>query len=237
MIRKRPSLPVAGIPSRKKKQRTNQPHIFEQLIRTVTLDTPTGPQVCQALFDTGANIFVVNEQYAAQWQLFRVQRENPILVFGFSGKQEQDIGKQFAPLLQLKIGEHETTISAELGRLENDIDLIIPGGWFMVKHPMSFENNNIRIHQHPCQPNDEISYNETVLEDEEAMVIGSMTYFAPPETKELKKIIPEEYYDFLHLFGEKLAAELPRHRKFDHAIEILPGKEVPFGPIYPLSKP
>ena len=185
----------------------------------------------------GANIFVVDEQYAAQWQLFRVQRENPISVFGFSGKQEDNIGKQFAPLLLLKIGKHETTISAELGQLEDDIDLIIPGGWFMVEHPMSFENNSIQVPQHPCQPDDEISYDENVLEDEEVMVIGSMTYFAPPETKELRKIIPEEYHDFLHLFGEKLAAELPRHWKFDHAIEILPGKEVPFGPIYPLSKP
>ena len=64
------------------------------------------------------------------------------------------------------------------------------------------------------------------------MVIGSMTYFAPPETEGLIKIIPHEYHDFLHIFGEKLAAKLPKHRKFDHAIEILPGKEVPFGPVY-----
>ena len=53
----------------------------------------------------------------------------------------------------------------------------------------------------------------------------------------LKKIIPHEYHNFLHLFGEKLGAKLPDHRKFDHAIEILPGKEVPFRPIYPLSEP
>ena len=69
------------------------------------------------------------------------------------------------------------------------------------------------------------------------MVIGSMTYFTPPEHAVLKKIIPEEYHDYLYLFGDKLAAELPRHRKFNHAIDILPGKEVPFGPIYPLSEP
>ena len=237
MTNKRLSLPAAGLLGREKRQQLNQPRILKRLIRTVTCDTPTGPRTCQALFDTGANIFVVDEQYVAQWQLFRVQQENPISVFGFSGKQEDNMGKQFAPLLLLKIGKHKTTISAELGQLENGIDLIIPGGWFMVEHPMSFENDDIRVHQHPCQMEDEISYDETVLEDEEAMVIGSMTYFAPPETKELKKIIPADYHDFLHLFREKLAAELPRHRKFDHAIEILPGKEVPFGPIYPLSEP
>ena len=102
---------------------------------------------------------------------------------------------------------------------------------------MSFEENAIRVHQHICQPHEEIIYDETLLEDEEAMVIGSMTYFAPPETEAHKEIIPQEYHDFLHLFGEKLAAKLPDHRKFDHSIEILPGKEVHFGPIYPLSEP
>ena len=107
----------------------------------------------------------------------------------------------------------------------------------MIEHSMSFENNDIRVHQHICQPSEEIIYDKTLLEDEEAMVIGFMTYFAPPEIEALKGIIPRAYHNFLHLFGEKLAAELPEHRKFDHAIEILPGKEVPFGPIYPLSEP
>ena len=106
-----------------------------------------------------------------------------------------------------------------------------------MEHPMTFHENDIQVQQHLCQPNDEIIYDETLLEDEEAMVIGSMTYFAPPENEELKKIIPHKYHDFLHLFGEKLAAKLPNHRNFDHAIEILPGKEVPFGPIYPLFEP
>ena len=102
---------------------------------------------------------------------------------------------------------------------------------------MSFEENTIRVHQHICPPHEKIIDYETMLEDKKAMVISSMTYFAPPETEALKKIIPQEYHDFLHLFGEKLAAELPDHRKFDHAIEILLGKEVPFRPIYPLSEP
>src|SRR5205807_9488411 len=61
--------------------------------------------------------------------------------------------------------------------------------------------------------------------------------FAPPVHESVKKIIPMEYHDFLHLFCGKLAAELPRKRQFDHAIDIVPGKEVPFGPIYPLSEP
>ena len=199
MTNKRKPLPVAGFPGREKKRRTNQARIFQRLIRTLVIDTPKGPQPCRALFDTGANIFVLNEQYAAQWQIFRVQRDCPVTVFGFSGKQENDIGKQFTPFLSLTIGEHKTTISAELGQLEDGIDLIIPGGWFLVEHPMLFHNNDVQVQQHLCQPNDEIVYDETLLEDGEAMVIGSMTYFAPPETERLKEIIPHEYHDFLQI--------------------------------------
>ena len=126
---------------------------------------------------------------------------------------------------------------AELGQLEDEIGLILPGGWFLVEHLMSFYKKGMQVQQHQCQPNNKITYDESLLEDKEAMVIGSMSNFALPETEVLKKTIPCEYHNFLHLFGEKLAAKLPNYRKFDHAIEILPGKEVPFGPIYPLSEP
>src|SRR5205085_12524213 len=134
------------------------------------------------------------------------------------------------------IGQHETNISAKLGTLEEGIDLIIPGAWFLVEHPMTFENG-IEVKQHICQRNEEITYDETLLEDKDAIIIGSMTYFAPPDHESLKKIIPMDYHDFLHLYDEKLEAELPRKRQFDHAIDIVPGKEVPFGPINPLSEP
>ena len=152
MTNEQKTLPAAGIPGRETKQRTNHPHVFQRLIQKVIINTPKGPQTCQALLDTGANIFVLDEQLAAQWQIFRVQRDCPISVFGFSGKQKDNMGKQFTPFLSLTIGEHKTTILAEFGRLEDGIDLIIPGEWFLVEHPMSFHENGIQVQPHPCQP-------------------------------------------------------------------------------------
>jgi hypothetical protein len=46
-------------------------------------------------------------------------------------------------------------------------DIIIPGGWFMVKHLMSFEGNGIQVKQHICNPEFIISYDETLLDEEE----------------------------------------------------------------------
>src|SRR5205085_5063431 len=114
-------------------------------------------------------------------------------------------------------------MSTELGTLEEGIDLIIPGGWFLVEHPMTFENGKIEVQQHISQKNEEITYDETLLEDKDAIIIRFMTYFSLPDHESLKEIIPTEYHDFLHLFSEKLAAELLCKQQFDHAIDIVPG--------------
>jgi hypothetical protein len=235
MKRKTPS--VAGPPGRGKRISNTAPRIYDRLINEVTILTTTGPQKCKALFDTGANIFILDNQWAAQFQLSVFERDEPLQVFGFSGQLDGSAGKAFAPFLTIAVDQHESIISAELGNLEEGIDLIIPGGWFLVEHPMTFENGKIKVQNHICHKNEEVTYDEGLLTNTNAITIGSMTYFAPPDYEDLKKIIPPEYHDFLHLFGEKLAAELPRRRQFDHAIDVIQGKEVPYGPIYPLSEP
>jgi transposase InsO family protein len=59
-----------------------------------------------------------------------------------------------------------------------------------------------------------------------------------PVKKELnlKEYIPKEYHEFLPLFSEALAKNLPPHRPYDHRIPLREGFTPPFGPLYPLSK-
>ena len=90
---KRSTLPAAGYPGWEKLTKTTKPKIYERLIRRVTLLTPTGPQPCTALFDTGANIFVLNEQWAAQFQISHIERDIPLSIFGFSGQQDTNAGR------------------------------------------------------------------------------------------------------------------------------------------------
>src|SRR5436853_761160 len=99
---KRKTLPVAGTPGREKKVKTNIPKIYDRLIREVILQTPLGPQKCNALFDTGAN-FVLDDQWAAQFSLSYLERDEPLRVFGFSGQQDHTAGKYFAPFLTIII--------------------------------------------------------------------------------------------------------------------------------------
>jgi hypothetical protein len=43
-----------------------------------------------------------------------------------------------------------------------------------------------------------------------------------------RDIIPEEYYDYLHIFEGKENLGLPLHRYHDHWIALLEGKVPPF---------
>jgi hypothetical protein len=165
-----------------------------------------------------------------------MEQEKSISLLGFSGQQETSFGKYFAPLINLRIVEHVSQISCEIGPLEKGVDLIIPGGWFLVEQPMSFEGNEIQVKQHLWDPESIISYDETLVDDEEVVWIGLLTATQAPNTEQIKEIVSEEYHNYLQLFGEPLAQELPPHRTFDHQIRIKEGKEVPFGPIYHLSE-
>lgn len=54
---------------------------------------------------------------------------------------------------------------------------------------------------------------------------------------DLRKMVPEEYHEFLDVFDKTSAIKLPEHRPFDHAIEFEEGKTPGVGPIYSLSEP
>jgi hypothetical protein len=70
---------------------------------------------------------------------------------------------------------------------------------------MSFEGNEIQVQQHHCDPESIISFDETLLDEEEPVWVGSLTATQAPSTEQIKEIVPEEYHDYMDLFGEPLA--------------------------------
>jgi hypothetical protein len=109
----------------------------------ITIMTLDGPKNITALFDTRANVFILSQEQAQIHIIFILEREKPIMLLGFSGQEETFFGKYFVPLLNIRIGEHVSQVSCEIGPLEIGVDLIIPGRWFMVEYLMSFEGNEI----------------------------------------------------------------------------------------------
>lgn len=51
------------------------------------------------------------------------------------------------------------------------------------------------------------------------------------------KLILAAYHEYLDVLNKKGANTLPPRRSHDCPIKLLPGAEIPFGRIYPLSKP
>ena len=50
------------------------------------------------------------------------------------------------------------------------------------------------------------------------------------------KDVAWQYWEYQSVFNGLYSDELPPHRSFDHAIDIVEGKEPPWGPIYALSE-
>ena len=77
------------------------------------------------------------------------------------------------------------------------------------------------------------------LRDEEGLQIHAVTIRDIDDALQGKKkpidVVPPEFHDFLHLFGEAEAKELPPHRPYDHRIPLKPDTVPPFGPLYGMS--
>ena len=58
----------------------------------------------------------------------------------------------------------------------------------------------------------------------------------PKKELDLKNYIPVEYHEFLPLFSEALAKNLPPHQPYDHKIPLREGFTPPFGPLYSMSR-
>lgn len=53
---------------------------------------------------------------------------------------------------------------------------------------------------------------------------------------EIRQSVPEEFHDFLDVFSKMGAETLPPHQVYKCPIELLPGAEIPFGRIFPLTE-
>jgi hypothetical protein len=52
----------------------------------------------------------------------------------------------------------------------------------------------------------------------------------------LRELLPEQYHKYLLLFAPEQSEKLPEHRPYDHAINLTPGTEPKWGPVYRLSR-
>ena len=214
-----------------------EPRIYNRLIRRVQIRTDAGLRYANALFDTGANIFMLDTKTANKLHIRQITRSDPLEILGFSGAAVPTAGQSYAPFVRLVIDKHESFIACEIGTLEPGINLIIPGGWFIDDHPLTFDKGRIQVKTHECDKDEAFEWDDDLLnlDDPNAVLVGRIGAITI-QPQDNTENIPREYEDYFHLFSEKTAAKLPPQRSFNHAIDVIEGKQPPFGPIYSLSQ-
>ena len=79
-------------------------------------------------------------------------------------------------------------------------------------------------------------FSTSLYEINQALGVEEQPPKKPKKELDLNEYIPVEYHEFLPLFSEALAKNLPPHRPYDHKIPLRDDFTPPFGPLYSMSR-
>lgn len=60
--------------------------------------------------------------------------------------------------------------------------------------------------------------------------------FLKREVKNIEQMVPEKYHEFLDIFSKEASEQLPEHKPYDHAIELVPDAKMFHSKLYPWLK-
>jgi len=126
--------------------------------------------------------------------------------------------------------------------MEKEVDIFLPFSW-IERHPPqgAWTQNEIRFNSIAClevctkyeTTNFSLSWDDLVLLDESAQVIGHVTTATSENPLDA---VPLKFRQYLGLMGKEAADKLPEHRPYDCKIDLKQDAMAPWGPIYPLSE-
>ena len=197
------------------------------------------------LLDSGSNIFLINEQLVEDLHIPYDSRTDAVQIQGFTGETIASGGTNFTIYLFLEIrnNQHLSLVSCEIAPA-GKYGMIIPFGWWHQEHTITdiANSKNWSFDDHNCQsdllPEDEgicVEWDADVLNNPNAVVIGRMEKVDDEKVTIIDRL-PERYHGYLDLFCPSTAEKLAPRRTFDHAINLKPDTQPPWGPIYPLSQ-
>jgi len=195
--------------------------------------------------DSGSNIFLINEQLVEDLHIPYHSRSDAVQIQGFTGETISSSGTNFTkPLfLEIRKNQHLSLVSCEIAPARK-YGMIIPWGWWHQEHPIthianaknwSFDHAECRSHLLPEDEGISVEWDEDVLNDPNALVIGRIEKLDDENITCINRL-PEGYYDYFDLFRPSTTEKLAPRRTFDHAINLKPDTQPPWGPIYPLSQ-
>jgi hypothetical protein len=156
-------------------------------------------------------------------------------------------GEAFTHSLMLEYKQHFIRETFEVMPLDGVTDMILPC-WWMAKHQHNkfwgkpkdivLDSELCKTHCTKAAAQDfSPSMDKEILHHYDATVIGYVASITK-DTAEVDPatIIPEKFQQYCKVLGKELADKLPDHKPYDYAIDLKPGKQPLWGPIYPLNE-
>lgn len=204
------------------------------------------------LLDSGAEVPLLSGDFVSKHTVPKVKRDVPRQVFDAANQLMTGMGEAFTFPIEVIFGTHVSSVSFEIGPLDDEVDAILPF-WWIAKHPPTglLENRGLKFDSPKCarctRENAEsisFEYDESILDPaylDSVMVCGVVRSDPPdgkPDSDEasIKARLPAPYHEFLSVFSKEVAEALPPNREWDHAIDLKEGEQPPWGPIYALSE-
>jgi hypothetical protein len=76
-----------------------------------------------------------------------------------------------------------------------------------------------------------------MLYNYDATVISYVTSITKDTAKvDPATIIPEKFQQYCKVLGKESVDKLPDYKPYDHTIDLKEGKQLPWGPMYPLNE-
>ncbi|KAL0155123.1 hypothetical protein M9458_049386, partial [Cirrhinus mrigala] len=204
-----------------------------KLTLSATLHTSNRSLPVSALIDSGSSGNFISTKCLKELHLPRHRHHQIYSVTTIQGKPlGRGVVRYSSPFITLQIGlfHHEDLF---LVLEDSTVDIILGRPWLQVHQP--------EIRWDPC---DIIRWSQkcstqcmSLLPHPRSIhTTVASTQIESPEPVFMPEI-PAEYRAYQDVFSKLAATQLPPHRPWDCAIDLLPGAQLPKGRIYPLSIP
>ena len=255
-----PFLPhlVPELEMKKKKQKLPPPPVVgRRPFLDMRLSWDGSPEiVVRTMLDCGANVPVVPQTLVETYKIPGVLRSHAHGIVTFDGQLSQSNPRRaYTQSCTLRVGAHHTRETFEIAPLQDDHDILLPW-WWIITHPTPFvltgKESNLKFDSPKCKnctakavSEFTVEYDESVAffgSDQECIgVLGTLRFDEDRggqidvEVEPLEGV-PWQYRDYHLVFDGQYSDELLPHRSFDHAIDMVEGKDPSCGPIYALSE-
>ncbi|CAG8755553.1 572_t:CDS:2, partial [Cetraspora pellucida] len=185
--------------------------LIDTLVITVSIQLPDKSMfLVNALIDSGASACFLDYMLAYQYNLPIRRKKTPLLVEVIDGREISSgaVIYETEPLM-VRYQDHCEEITFNLIQKPH-LQAILELLW------LAYHNSNINWH-------------ERTLKFPDAAFVSEGSKIAT-------SILLTKYNDFSDVFDEKEANRLPEYRPYDCAINLVPEKQPPWGPIYKLSE-